>query len=100
MRMKLEKMARAQPTQRAWYTYWLLVVRAFPSSAAPFGAGLIGFKGFPDANGEAEIGFGIDPACQGQGYTTEAARAMIAWAFQEPACQAVVARDTKKAKPA
>jgi len=57
---------------------------------------LAGFKGFPDQNGEAEIGYGIDPGCQQQGYMTEAVQRLITWAFEEPACLSVVARDTKK----
>jgi RimJ/RimL family protein N-acetyltransferase len=89
--MKLAKMAQADPTKLDWYTYWLIVVRGLP-----FGAGLIGFKGVPDNNGEVEIGYGIDPAFQGKGYTTEAARAMIQWAFTAPDCQAVIAPHTKR----
>jgi ribosomal-protein-alanine N-acetyltransferase len=92
IRMKLAKMAPIEQARLAWYTYWLLVIRL-----APFGAGLAGFKGFPDQNGEAEIGYGIDPGCQQQGYTTEAVGRLIGWAFEEPACRWVVARDTKKA---
>ncbi len=59
-----------------------------------FGAGLAGFKGLPDAAGEVEIGYGIDPICQGHGYMTEAARALIEWAFQSPTCRAVIAPNT------
>jgi ribosomal-protein-alanine N-acetyltransferase len=92
IRMKLAKMAKVEPALFPWYTYWLLVIRA-----DSFGAGLAGFKGFPDSNGEAEIGYGIDPAYQGQGYTTEAVRCLIDWAFEETACLSVVARDTQKA---
>lgn len=92
IRMKLDRLAHVEETQLVWYTYWLMIIRATP----PFGAGLIGFKGFPDQNGEAEIGYGIDPDYQGQGYTTEAVQRMIVWAFEEPACLAIVARDTKK----
>lgn len=90
--MKLAKLAGAPPAHCAWYTYWLLEVRA-----ENFGAGLAGFKGFPDARGEAEIGYGIDPAYQGRGYTTEAARALVGWAFEEPACLAVTARGVQPA---
>lgn len=91
IRMKLAKMDRAEPRQFAWYTYWLIVVRA-----GPFGAGLAGFKGIPSPSGEVEIGYGIDPQYQGKGYMTEAARALIDWAFQEPSCRAVIALNTKK----
>lgn len=92
IRMKLAKMGHIEDERSAWYTYWLLVIRG----ASPFGAGLVGFKGFPDQNGEAEIGYGIDPDYQSTGYTTEAVQCMIAWAFEETACLSVVARDTKK----
>ena len=96
IRMKLARMAHVEEARLAWYTYWLLIIRGTPA----FGAGLIGFKGFPDQNGEAEIGYGMDPDYQRQGYTTEAVRRMIAWAFEEAACLAVVARDTKKSNDA
>ena len=91
IRMKLAKLAHVEPARLMWYTYWLVVIRD-----AAFGAGLAGFKGFPDQNGEVEIGYGIDPDYQRQGYTTEAVQRLIAWAFEESACQSVVARDTKK----
>jgi ribosomal-protein-alanine N-acetyltransferase len=96
IRMKLARMAHVEDKRLAWYTYWLLVIRGTP----PFGAGLIGFKGFPDQAGEAEIGYGIDPDYQRKGYTTEAVQRMIAWAFEEAACMSVVARDTKKSNVA
>jgi ribosomal-protein-alanine N-acetyltransferase len=91
IRMKIAKMANAEQIQTPWFTYWLMVIRDIP-----FGAGLAGFKGFPNQNGEAEIGYGVDPNFQGKGYTTEAVQCLITWAFQESACLAVVARDTKK----
>jgi len=93
--VKLAKMARADVALHAWYTYWLIV-----AGAPPFGAGLAGFKGIPDAAGAAEIGYGIDPAYRGCGYMTEAVRALIAWAFCEPACRAVIAPGTLKTNPA
>ena len=93
--MKLAKMALAEQEVHPWYTYWLVVV-----ADEPYGAGLAGFKGYPDGEGEAEIGYGIDPNYQNQGYTTEAVRAMIAWAFLNPDCRSVVAPDTAKSNPA
>jgi RimJ/RimL family protein N-acetyltransferase len=91
IRMKLAKMAHIEQAQLAWYTYWLLIIRA-----VPVGAGLAGFKGLPDQDGQVEIGYGIDPDYQGQGYMTEAVQHLIAWAFEEASCLSVVARDTKK----
>ncbi len=89
--MKLAKMARADPPSHAWYTYWLIVL-----AEIPFGAGLAGFKGAPDEHGQVEIGYGIDPAWAGHGYTTEAVRALLEWAFQDSTCLAVVALHTRK----
>jgi len=91
IRMRLSKMAHVEKVQFVWYTYWLLVIRSLP-----FGAGPIGFKGLPNQNGEVEIGYGIDKAYQQKGYTTEAAQAMITWAFEEPACRSITAQNTKK----
>jgi nucleoside-diphosphate-sugar epimerase len=89
--MKVGKMERVPPLEHEWYTYWLIVLKD-----QPFGAGLAGFKGLPDAQGQAEIGYGIDPICQNKGYMTEAVKALIEWAFQDARCRAVIAPDTKK----
>ena len=43
--------------------------------------GSAGFKGPPDADGMVEIAYGIDTEHRGKGYATEAANAMIAYAF-------------------
>jgi ribosomal-protein-alanine N-acetyltransferase len=38
------------------------------------------FKGPPDSEGAVELGYGIDPDRQGQGYATEAVEALVAFA--------------------
>lgn len=43
--------------------------------------GSAGFKGPPDSSGMVEIGYGIVPSFEGQGYATEAAAALIGFAF-------------------
>jgi len=90
IRMKIAKMTEATQEIHAWYTYWLIVI-----AEASFGAGLAGFKGYPGSQGEVEIGYGIDPAYQGKGYMTEAVRALIDWAFQEPDCKSIIAPETQ-----
>jgi RimJ/RimL family protein N-acetyltransferase len=42
-----------------------------------------GFKGPPDADGVVEIAYGIAPGDQGQGYATETARALVAFALAD-----------------
>jgi len=43
--------------------------------------GSAGFKGPPDSTGIVEVAYGIVPSFQGCGYATEAAAALIAFAF-------------------
>ena len=46
-----------------------------------------GFKGAPDADGIVEIAYGIVPRYEGQGYATEAAAALVTYAFDHGAKQ-------------
>ncbi len=43
--------------------------------------GSAGFKGPPDSTGTVEIAYGIAPSFEGHGYATEAATALVAFAF-------------------
>ena len=43
--------------------------------------GSCGFKGPPSADGVVEIAYGIDPDYRGNGYATEAALALLSYAF-------------------
>lgn len=87
--IKLGKIEAAPPEDLPWLTYWLIV-----SKDEAFGAGFAGFKGLDRETGKVEIGYGIDPAVRGRGYMTEAVRGLIAWAFEDPHCRAVVAPGT------
>jgi RimJ/RimL family protein N-acetyltransferase len=49
--------------------------------ASAIAIGSCAYKGPPDANQTVEIAYGIDPAYQGQGYATEAAQALVAYAL-------------------
>jgi RimJ/RimL family protein N-acetyltransferase len=88
--MKIEKMQKAHLSQYDWSTYWLIVVRD-----EKVGAGLLGFKGFPDERGATEIGYGIDPAYQGKGYMGEAVRALVEWAFTHSFCNVITATEVE-----
>lgn len=43
--------------------------------------GEIGFKGKPDALGKVELGYHVYRASRGKGFATEAAEALVEWAF-------------------
>lgn len=67
----------ANPAVRVWYTDWRIALR---ESGDPIGG--VGFKG-PPVNGAVEIGYGLFDPRRGNGYATEAAKAMIDWAFSQ-----------------
>ncbi|MBT3338979.1 MAG: GNAT family N-acetyltransferase [Anaerolineae bacterium] len=84
--MKLPKMAKLPPEKHIWQTYWLTILRE-----ENIGIGLAGFKSSPNEAGISEIGYGIAPAYQNQGYMSEALRALVDWAFTQPDCLGVTA---------
>lgn len=61
--------------------------------------GSLGFKGVPDENGEAELGYGILPRFEKQGLATEAARKLCRWAMRPGWARRLVAQ-TFAANPA
>lgn len=72
---------------------WLAQVRSSPSTdpwthgfslvhrGTGIAIGRCGFKGPPGADGEVEIAYGVEPDHQGKGYATEAAEALVKFAF-------------------
>jgi len=89
-----ENLADALPVFIAWLTadpasagwnLWFVV-------AGGVLVGSCGFVGRPSAEGEAEIGYGFLPAFCGRGYATEAAAALVAWAFSHPEVRRVMAQ--------
>ena len=86
--LKVEKMREVDASNHEWLTYWLVVIKG-----EAVGAGMLGFKGYPNKEGSTEIGYGIDPAYQNRGYMSEAVRALIDWAFSHPYCQSITATE-------
>jgi ribosomal-protein-alanine N-acetyltransferase len=86
IRKKIKKMTGMAEAQHPWQTYWLIII-----NENNFGAGLAGFKGYPEENGSSEIGYGIDPAYQNKGYMSEAVQALVYWALGHPFCTRVTA---------
>lgn len=75
----------SDPTAIGWWSY--LFVHAADGVLAGDG----GFKGRPDGVGEVEIGYALVPEYRGRGLATEAAAALVRWAFSHPEVTAVKA---------
>ena len=60
------------PSQWAWYCVWFMVLNGER-------IGDLCFKGLSE-NGTVEIGYGIQPAYEGKGLTTEAVEGLVRWA--------------------
>lgn len=71
---------------RAGWGIWLML---HPGEQSLIGD--IGMKGPPDDTGTVEIGYSVLPAFRGHGYATEAARALVAWAAEQPGVRRVTA---------
>ena len=66
---------RRDPENRIWYAPWKMILKESSQSI-----GDLCFKG-PVKNHAVEIGYGVQPQYEGNGYTTEALQAMTQWAF-------------------
>lgn len=78
---------RADPARRLWGDRLMVL-----PEATRVIVGSVVFHGKPDdAEGIAEVAYGVDEASQGRGYATEATRAAVEWALAEPEVRAVQA---------
>ncbi len=74
----------ANPEQRQWYAAWFVEL---PSGQR---IGELCFKGL-SADGSVEIGYGISPEFQNNGFATKAVRAMTEWASKQPGVKTIEA---------
>lgn len=72
-----------RPDQVGWWGWYCL--RKSNIHTRPLLIGMLGFKGEPDAQGVAEVGYGLLPAFQRQGFGTEAVKALMVWASRKGA---------------
>jgi [ribosomal protein S5]-alanine N-acetyltransferase len=78
------------------HLWWRIRVIVERSSNAVIGS--VNLKGPPDEHGDVEIGWGLHESARGKGYATEAAAAVIQWAFQQPyvcSMRATIADDNR-----
>ena len=74
---------RRLPGEVPWWNW--IVVRQESAEAV----GSVAFGGMPELDGSVLIGYAMYPGYEGQGYATEAVRAMVAWAFAQPGVRTV-----------
>jgi len=67
---------QAYPDLYQWYTNWEVILKSTNTSI-----GGIGFGGYPNDYGETSIGYMIDKNRWGNGYATEALKAVLNWGF-------------------
>lgn len=77
---------RLHPTERLWYTDWQIIRKEDGAYV-----GDLCFKGGPDELGAVEIGYGLLPEYEHQGYMTEAVKALCGWALASPGVKRVEA---------
>jgi RimJ/RimL family protein N-acetyltransferase len=75
------------PAALGWFTWY--VVR--PDDQGRLLVGSCGFKGRPDTRGSVEIGYGLLPEYQRQGFGTELTWALVSWAFRHDAVVRILA---------
>lgn len=81
------------PEGEGWYGWALLANVA--ANQPPRVVGAAALVGRPDDQGEVELAFGIVPEFRGNGYSSEAVRALSHWAIANGAAQVVVHLDAE-----
>ena len=76
---------KADPERRLWGDR--LMIRK--EGRERWVVGSVIFHGRPDGDGIAEVGYGVERDSQGQGLATEATRASVVWALEQPVVTAV-----------
>ena len=66
-------------------------IRAIVKRSSNTVVGSINLKGPPQADGDVEIGWGLNEDARGKGYATEASAAVIEWAQQQPGVSSISA---------
>ncbi|WP_162996755.1 GNAT family N-acetyltransferase [Mucilaginibacter kameinonensis] len=75
----------AFPDKHHWYTDWEIVLKSTNTVI-----GGMGFAGYPNETGEAEIGYMIDANQHNNGFATEALKLLSQWAFTHDFVQAII----------
>ena len=77
---------KKNPFNYTWFTRWEIIIKSENKII-----GSCGFKGFPNINGEVEIGYMIKPSYQNKGYMSEALKEMVRFSFMHQRVKHVLA---------
>jgi [ribosomal protein S5]-alanine N-acetyltransferase len=77
---------KQHPTLEGWWGWWVLLQGSWPTLI-----GVVSPKGPPDREGTVEVSYGIIDSQQGEGFATEATRALMEWVKQDPRVRRIVA---------
>jgi ribosomal-protein-alanine N-acetyltransferase len=96
----MECMAQALdrgPDQVGWWCWYFVLREGVIGHRLLIGDG--GFKGPPDTDGMAEIGYSVLRSQRNQGYATEAVTALVEWTSEHPEVRRIIA-ETKRTNAA
>ncbi len=88
------KMVLENKKDYLWFTSWEIVLKKENRII-----GGLCFKGCPDEKGRVEIGYGMQDEYRCKGYTTEAVKELINWAFTQEKVLSVIAETEKDNLP-
>jgi ribosomal-protein-alanine N-acetyltransferase len=86
LRWTLEKM-QARPEYAGFHVWYVILTERERRTLI----GMVAFKGPPDENGTIEAGYSINENYQRQGIATEGTRAIMKWAYENPAVRVITA---------
>jgi len=78
-----------RPEQVGWWCWYFVLHNRVTGHRVLIGNG--GFKGPPADDGTVEIGYSLLQPYRNRGYTAEAVKALVSWAFQHPQVTRVIA---------
>jgi [ribosomal protein S5]-alanine N-acetyltransferase len=78
---------RAHPEHAGFYVWYVILLESGLRKLV----GLVAFKGPPDERGTVETGYSVLEKYQRQGIGTEATRAIMRWAFEDPSVKRITA---------
>jgi [ribosomal protein S5]-alanine N-acetyltransferase len=81
-----ERTARGDRSNYLWHTFWFIIRKEDRVVV-----GSSDFKDIPDADGQTEIGYGLENQFEHNGYMTETVTAMCRWAFCQPDVRRIIA---------